>query len=115
VKHLHETSDVNPRYVLYFAIALTLLAGVTLAGVWWMYRYFEGRPPETDFRPTLVDVPDVPLPEPRLQIAPPEEYQAQVRREMDILNSYGWVDREKGIARIPIDLAIEIAAQRGVK
>jgi hypothetical protein len=30
------------------------------------------------------------------------------------LNSYGWVDEKAGVARIPIDRAIEIVAQRGL-
>jgi hypothetical protein len=29
------------------------------------------------------------------------------------LNSYGWVDEKAGVARIPIDRAMEIVAQRG--
>lgn len=31
-----------------------------------------------------------------------------------ILNSYGWVDQKNGIARIPIDRAIDIVAARGL-
>ena len=31
-----------------------------------------------------------------------------------ILSSYGWVDRQKGIVRIPIDRAIELVLQRGL-
>ncbi len=31
-----------------------------------------------------------------------------------ILNSYGWVDPDKGTVRIPIDQAIDIVAQKGL-
>jgi hypothetical protein len=34
--------------------------------------------------------------------------------EDSLLKSYGWIDRERGIVRIPIDRAIEILAQRGL-
>ena len=34
--------------------------------------------------------------------------------EDQILNSYGWVDRSKGIVRIPIDRAIDLLAKRGL-
>jgi hypothetical protein len=34
--------------------------------------------------------------------------------EDKILNGYGWVDREHGVARIPIDRAIDLLAQRGL-
>ena len=29
-------------------------------------------------------------------------------QQLEVLNSYGWVDREKGVARIPIDRAMEM-------
>jgi DNA-binding GntR family transcriptional regulator len=34
--------------------------------------------------------------------------------ETAILHSYGWVDRDAGIVRIPIERAIEILAERGL-
>jgi hypothetical protein len=39
----------------------------------------------------------------------PEEMLAEVRaRDRETLNSYGWVDREKGVVRIPVDEAMEL-------
>jgi hypothetical protein len=29
-------------------------------------------------------------------------------QQLEVLNSYGWVDREKGVVRIPIDRAMEM-------
>jgi hypothetical protein len=58
-------------------------------------------------------------PEPRLQSIPgnstyPEDDLRQMQRENDaVLNSYGWVDRESGIARIPIDEAMRLLVQQG--
>ena len=39
------------------------------------------------------------------------------RRDLEILSSYGWVDREKGIIHIPIDRAIDrfLSEQQGKK
>jgi len=34
--------------------------------------------------------------------------------EIRILSSYGWVDEEVGLARIPIDQAIDVTAARGL-
>jgi hypothetical protein len=31
-----------------------------------------------------------------------------------ILNSYGWVDEEAGVVRIPIDRAMELTLERGL-
>jgi hypothetical protein len=35
-------------------------------------------------------------------------------QEEKTLNSYGWVDKQAGVARIPIDRAMELLAQRGL-
>lgn len=47
---------------------------------------------------------------------PSSSYTAQALRpgEDKVLHSYGWVDEKKGIARIPIDRAIDIIAQQGL-
>jgi hypothetical protein len=50
-------------------------------------------------------------PEPRLQVSPQADMDAMRAREHELLHSYGWVDREKGVARIPIDRAMEIMAE----
>ncbi len=34
--------------------------------------------------------------------------------EEKILHSYGWIDQQKGIVRIPIERAMELTAQRGL-
>ncbi len=36
-------------------------------------------------------------------------------REEELLENYGWVDREAGIVRIPIDQAIELLAEDGAE
>jgi hypothetical protein len=38
----------------------------------------------------------------------PAERQALAETERQILHSYGWIDRDQGIARIPIERAMEI-------
>lgn len=53
-------------------------------------------------------------PEPRLQTAPASDLAAYLSRERKLLNSYGWVDREHGIARIPIEEAMRRLAQQGI-
>jgi hypothetical protein len=60
------------------------------------------------------EAPAPPLPpEPRLQIAPWHDLAAQRAIEDNLLHTYGWADRPTGRARIPIDRAMEILAERG--
>jgi hypothetical protein len=53
-------------------------------------------------------------PEPRLQNTPFDELRRMRAEEDATLTSYGWVDRQAGIVRIPIEQALEIAARGGV-
>ena len=53
-------------------------------------------------------------PEPRLQAQPKVELKDLRADEEAILNSYGWVNPDKGIVRIPIDQAIDLVAQKGL-
>ena len=53
-------------------------------------------------------------PAPRLQVNPARDM-AELRRAEDrVLKGYGWVDEAAGIARIPIDRAMAIVAERGL-
>lgn len=59
-------------------------------------------------------------PEPRLQSTPghpisPEQELTQMRRQDDdVLSTYGWVNQQEGIARIPIDEAMRLLVQQGL-
>jgi hypothetical protein len=57
---------------------------------------------------TLIEFPDEPdLPDDP-EARPAADVLAESRaRDQATLNSYGWVDREKGVVRLPIDRAIE--------
>ncbi len=51
---------------------------------------------------------------PRLVVSEPlalAEFRAQ---EEALLTSYGWVEKDRGIARLPIDVAMRIVAERGL-
>ncbi|HJY85937.1 MAG TPA: hypothetical protein VKE24_03790, partial [Candidatus Acidoferrales bacterium] len=59
-------------------------------------------------------------PEPRLQGAPghrvsPAQELLEMRAEAEAaLNGYAWVDEKAGLARIPIDEAMKLVAERGL-
>ena len=109
----HETTDMDPRYVLYFAIAL-VIAGVAIhAGLWWMFHQFEQQQVQRETHPGLGEVSKPP--EPRLQIDPQADLEDMQRRENQILGSYGWVDRNNGIARVPIERAMQLVLERQKK
>jgi hypothetical protein len=50
---------------------------------------------------------------PQLQPAPQPDRVAYLAEKRRLLASYGWVDRQAGIARIPLDDAMALLAARG--
>jgi hypothetical protein len=54
------------------------------------------------------------FPQPRLQANEPADLNKFRTQQEQILNSYGWVDQQSGIAHIPIEQAIDILAAHGL-
>lgn len=46
---------------------------------------------------------------------PASQLQQLRQKENEVLNSYGWVSREEGIVRIPIERAMELAVEDASK
>ena len=62
--------------------------------------------------PSTAQAPPVP-PAPRLQSDPAADWSAYRAAQMKRLTADGWVDREHGIAHIPIEDAMRLLAKRG--
>jgi len=54
------------------------------------------------------------FPQPRLQKTPVLDLRAIRAEEDQLLNSYAWVDQKQGVVRIPVSLAIDVLAKRGL-
>lgn len=53
-------------------------------------------------------------PKPLLQETPALDLERFRAQEEETLSTYGWVDRQKGVVRIPIERAMEIVAREGL-
>lgn len=110
----HETSDINIWAVGKFAIVLAFLCVLSMGLLFGLFKYFQsitgGPMPKSELN---VDARRLP-PEPRLQQAPVTDLKEMRAAEDKILNSYGWIDQQHGIVRVPIDRAIDMLAQRGL-
>jgi hypothetical protein len=53
-------------------------------------------------------------PEPRLQGQPTKDLVEMRREEDEALSTYGWVDPQAGVVRIPIDRAMDRVLERGL-
>src|SRR5712691_11898396 len=108
----HETGDVNVWEIGRFAIALIVIIGISLGLLIGLFKYFQTR---EQANPTAVSVDPVKLfPEPRLERTPMPDLKAVRAEEDRVLNSYGWVDANKGVVRIPIAVAIDVLARKGL-
>jgi hypothetical protein len=122
----YEREDLSPRGIFAFLIGLAVVAVLihfTLKG---MYGYLdayqkEHQPPlnplvsQTESDSRKVSNADVSrFPQPRLEINERLEINDFRLQEEKNLNSYGWIDQKAGIARIPIDRAMQLLAQRGL-
>ena len=112
-EHKHETSDVRIRPVALFVGGLFVAVVVVLVVMGGLFRYFATHQPKPEIPPSpLVTTPQTP-PEPRLQASPYQDVRELRAQDNQVLASYGWVDRQAGVVRIPIERAIEVLAQRG--
>ena len=121
----YEHEDLSASGPLYFMAGLAVMIIVLYVIVFGMYRFldsytWEHQPalspmatPENDTRSiTHGDVQT--FPEPRLEENERTELRSYGEEEERRLATYDWVDKSKGIVRIPIDRAMELIAQRGL-
>ena len=45
---------------------------------------------------------------------PQQDLEQLRRKQQELLNSYGWVDRDAGVVRIPIERAMDLVGEKGL-
>lgn len=111
----YEKRDVNPRAILWVGVAIIISAVVIHFAVGGIFDFFSAREAHKGKPPaTLVNAKRQPPPAPRLQTDAPADLQEMRARETTALESYGWVDRQKGIVHIPVERAMELLVERGL-
>jgi hypothetical protein len=112
----YEKRDVENAAVFRPALGFFLLVVLTVVLMRWLFGYLAAREASTDrpLSPIARNAPRELPPEPRLQLSPPTDLAAMREEENEALHSYGWVDRESRVVRIPIERAMELVAKRGL-
>jgi hypothetical protein len=109
----YERHDANVHALLIFAASLAILIIVVLFAMKWTFDFLSKKeplgPPPTPFE----NVRALP-PQPRLQVEPHQDLRAYCQQELSHLDSYGWVDPQNGIVRIPVDAAMQKVLQQGL-
>ena len=113
----HEHSDVNIRAILMFGVGLIVVGVVISLAVGGLFRYLDNREARRQGAPqyplAAAQGSRVP-PEPRLQTNPRQDLADLRAREESTLGTYGWVDKNAGVVRIPIEEAVRKTLERGL-
>lgn len=122
----HEPIGAHVKPIALFAAGLAGVIVLVLVVTYLLMTYFLAGAPggqaPTPGRSTAPQPASVPPPSglagpagPRLQRDPAEDLRAFKASEDAALGSYGWVDRQAGTVRIPVDRAMDLVMQRGVQ
>jgi hypothetical protein len=110
----YELSDLQPRPIAWFAAALAAAIIMAMAVSYGILNYAAVQYAGRQAAPSPLTHTREFAPEPRLQVNGAEDLRQMRAAEDSVLNSYGWVDRESGIVRVPVERAIEVLAQKGL-
>jgi len=116
--HAPEVFDreIHVRGIVLFGIFLTVLILVSGAAMWGLAQYLKAREVARDVPPSPLVLREgvPPVPEPHLQTTPEQDLRALRAHEDSLLHSYGWVDAPAGIARVPVERAMDLLLQQGL-
>ena len=104
-RRLPQPPDVATRIVI---IAVAGFLGFVALSMTGLFFYLRSSVPDVFGKVT-----EHHFPEPALQKDPQDDLKRFERDQRATLSGYGWVDRSKGLVRIPIEDAMRIIAARG--
>ena len=111
----YERTDAETGPLAVLAVSVGLLVLISLTGVAIMWRVMAYETSDTGALQgsPLAGLRPLP-PTPRLQITPSTDLKGTREQEHELLSTYGWVEKDKGVVRIPIDRAMDLLAERGL-
>ena len=113
--HVHEDSDVSIKSLGIFLAVLAITMVITGAIVVGLFDLFLKEAEEADVPPSPLAQSGEPAPPPGPLLQVAERLDLRLHRESQekLIHETGWIDRDRGVVRIPIERAIELTAERG--
>ena len=109
----YEHADTNVRSIYHFGAVLAILIMAVMWAMVYTYNFFANHeslgPPASPFE-NQRELP----PQPRLQPHPATDLKRYCEIEQQQLTTYGWVDQNNGLVRVPVDRAMEIVLEKGL-
>lgn len=110
----HETRDASFKNLMLVGAGLFGLLALMLLLTWGLYYLYSEHSPHPGTSASPFTKPSVLPPEPRLQTSPHAELQRLRAAEDSVLQTYGWVNKDSGIVRIPIDRAMDLLVKKSM-
>jgi len=111
----YEVRDANVMGLLQFAFWMAVVLAVTMVGMKYTFDYFKRDIPLGPTASPMVKETDRVLPpSPRLQVQPRLELVQYCEAQQQQVNTYGWVNQQSGVVRLPVDRAMDLLLERGL-
>jgi hypothetical protein len=110
----YELSDLKPRNIALFAAALAITIALVLLVSRWLFDYAAVLQARGQVLPSPLAQSREPMPEPHLQVHAHKDLEEMRVAEDGVLQSYGWIDKNAGLVRVPIERSIEVLAKKGL-
>ena len=106
--------EIQYHQLIWMGVGLLVVALLSGVGVFFLLRGFVSWRAQqaADSAPLVAPAP--PAEGAKLLARPERELDRVRHEEAERLESYGWVDQNAGVARIPVERAIEVVAARGL-
>jgi hypothetical protein len=111
----YERTDADPRGLVMWSLGLLGALVASVLAAWVLFDVFLARAERHDPLVTPLAAADNPQPpEPRLVVDEPSDRKTVLEKENEVLESYGWIDKQRGQVRIPIGRAMDLVAEQGL-
>jgi hypothetical protein len=111
----YEERDVVFRPVVGAGLALLVIVVFSFFAMQWLFEHLAAREATRSEPNPLASRYARELPPlPRLQAEPIEDLISLREAEDAVLLRYGWLDRDRGVVRLPIERALQILAEQGL-
>ena len=111
----YERTDVNPWTLLGWVGLLAAVLVLSVVAALVLFDVFAEQAARRDPKVSpLAPAESQTPPEPRLVVHEHEDLVVVRKDEGELLDSYGWIDKGRGIVRVPIARAMELVVKEGL-
>lgn len=110
-----QDRDIKLAPLVFSLILILVITAVIMVGMGILFRTYSVRMQAADQPVSPLAVERI-IPEgvPLLQVLPQQELADHIAAENELLLEYGWANQDLGIARIPIERAMDLVAEQGL-